>query len=102
MRFKYIAGKWRERRRTRAKAGSDHPLRAELYSADQMEQHGEILAESHRNTRAHGPDRLLPRLAENELVLTQACLLLSGAIERERRITPASEWLLDNFYLIEE
>jgi len=99
----FIAGKWATRRlQARVPSASEHPLRAELYSADQMEQHGEILAESHKNTRAHGPDRLLARLAENELVLKHACQLLSQAIAAERRVTPASEWLLDNFYLIEE
>ena len=81
---------------------SEQPLRSELYSADQMEQHGEKLAESHKGAREHGADRLLPRLAENETVLLQACKLLTQAIEDDRRITPAGEWLLDNFYLIEE
>ncbi|HET7777007.1 MAG TPA: cyclic beta 1-2 glucan synthetase, partial [Rudaea sp.] len=81
---------------------SEQPLRSELYSADQMEQHGERLAESHKGAREHGADRLLPRLAENETVLIQACKLLTQAIEDDRRITPAGEWLLDNFYLIEE
>ncbi|HSE13395.1 MAG TPA: cyclic beta 1-2 glucan synthetase, partial [Rudaea sp.] len=67
-----------------------------------MEQHGEKLAESHKDARAHGTDQLLPRLAENEVVLVNACKLLTQAIDADRRITPAGEWLLDNFYLIEE
>src|SRR6187399_487749 len=81
---------------------SEQPLRSELYSADQMEHHGEKLAESHKDAREHGADRLLPRLAENETVLLQACKLLTQAIEDDRRITPAGEWLLDNLYLIDE
>ena len=92
----------RWRRLARQADAREQPLRAELYSAGQMEQHGEILAESHKDARKHGPDRLLSRLTENELVLSHACRLLSQAIEAERRITPAGEWLLDNFYLIEE
>ena len=43
---------------------TEQPLRSELYSAGQMEQHGEALADSHKDARRHGPDRLLPRLAE--------------------------------------
>ena len=78
------------------------PLRAELFSADQMEQHGKALAGAHRLTPRRGPDRLLPRLAANEVVLVDACNLLAGAVRAKRRITPAGEWLLDNFYLIEE
>ena len=101
----YLVRKWREARGSvpgRTPDRSEQPLRSELYSADQMEQHGEILAESHKDTRARGDDRLLPRLAENELVMMQACKLSTQAVEAERRITPAGEWLLDNFYLIEE
>ena len=48
------------------------------------------------------PDRLLARLAENEAVLTETRDLLMEAVKTDRRITPAGEWLLDNFYLIEE
>ena len=78
------------------------PLRAELFSADQMEQHGKVLASAHKLTPHRGPDRLLPRLAANEVVLVDACNLLTAAVRANRRITPAGEWLLDNFYLIEE
>ncbi len=46
--------------------------------------------------------RLLARLAENERVLIEVRNLLEDAVRAKRRITPAGEWLLDNFYLIEE
>ena len=52
--------------------------------------------------RAARPDRLLARLAENETILADVCDLLTAAVAANRRITPAAEWLLDNFYLIEE
>ena len=45
------------------------PLRAELFSADQMEQHGKTLADSHTLSPGRAPDRLLTRLAENEGIL---------------------------------
>src|SRR3990167_110685 len=77
-------------------------MRAELFSADQMEQHGKILAGSHELSPGHAPDRLLTRLAENEDLLIGVQNLLTEAIKANRRITPAGEWLLDNFYLIEE
>ena len=78
------------------------PLRAELFSADQMEQHGKTLADSHTLSPIHAPDRLLTRLAENEGILIGVHNLLTEAVKANRRITPAGEWLLDNFYLIEE
>jgi hypothetical protein len=78
------------------------PLRSELYSAEQMEAHGQKLALAHRLAPGRGPDRLLVRLADNEALLTEVCDLLTASVAANRRITPAAEWLLDNFYLIEE
>ena len=83
-------------------AGDKPPLRSELFSRDQMEQHGKILAASHKLTPGHAPDQLLSRLSENEGVLVSARNLLADAVKADLRITPAGEWLLDNFYLIEE
>ncbi|HJX30730.1 MAG TPA: hypothetical protein VJ624_02650, partial [Thermodesulfobacteriota bacterium] len=82
--------------------GDEPPLRSELFSASQMEQHGKALAGSHKLGPGPGPDRLLTRLAENGGVLIGACNLLTAAVKTNRRIAPAGEWLLDNFYLIEE
>ncbi|WP_235834952.1 glycoside hydrolase family 94 protein [Piscinibacter terrae] len=78
------------------------PLRSELFTADQMEQHGKSLAAAHEFTLGRAPDRLLARLADNENTLVAVCSQLAQVAEGPRRITPAAEWLLDNFYLIEE
>ena len=78
------------------------PLRAELFSADQMERHGRTLAKQHSLSLAPGGDQLLLRLRDNQAVLQTACTLLLESVRLARRITPAGEWLLDNFYLIEE
>ncbi|MEO8123921.1 MAG: cyclic beta 1-2 glucan synthetase, partial [Burkholderiales bacterium] len=86
----------------RERPDEELPLRAELYSADQMEQHGKRLAASHKLTTRRVRDELLARLADNEKVLIGTCDLLTAAVRENRRITPAAEWLLDNFYLIEE
>jgi len=82
--------------------GGGPPLRSELFNADQMEQHGEMLANLHTLSPGHGPDQLLTRLSENEAILIGACDLLTTAVKEGRGIAPAGEWLLDNFYLIEE
>ncbi|MEN6607869.1 MAG: cyclic beta 1-2 glucan synthetase, partial [Bryobacteraceae bacterium] len=87
---------------TRGLAGDEPPLRSELFSADQMEQHGKTLARSHKLGLGYTPDLLLARLAENEVVLRGVHSLLTEATNAERRITPAGDWLLDNFYLIED
>jgi len=86
----------------RISAEDEPPLRSELFSADQMEQHGKALAASHRVARGHAPDRLLGRLAANEDALIDVCSLLTAVVLENRQVTPAGEWLLDNFYLVEE
>ena len=83
-------------------ATGDEPLRAELFSADQMAQHGKRLAATHELSAEPRPDRLLARLASNERVLVDLGKQLATTADAERRFTPAAEWLLDNFYLIEE
>ena len=83
-------------------AGTEPPLRSELFSSAQMKQHGKALADSHKLGLAGAPEQLLARLAENEGVLIGARNLLTAAVMANRRIVPAGEWLLDNFYLIEE
>ncbi|MFO7620127.1 MAG: hypothetical protein R6W81_02540, partial [Bacteroidales bacterium] len=81
-------------------AGDELPLRSEIFSSDQMTQHARTLAMMHKLSPERAPDQLLPRLTENETVLIGACDLLTEAVKSKRRIAPAGEWLLDNFYLI--
>ena len=84
------------------KFGEEKPLRDELFGVEQLEQHARSLAGWHEVDPRPGKDRLLPRLADNESVLISTYELLMAAMEQGRRIAPAGEWLLDNFYLIEE
>ncbi|MDX9884472.1 GH36-type glycosyl hydrolase domain-containing protein [Thauera sp.] len=77
-------------------------MRAELFSSEQMVQHGKALAAAHELASGRRPDQLLTRLADNEHALVEASRRLTTAVTESRRITPAGEWLLDNFYLIEE
>ena len=86
-----------------AKAYDDEPpLRSELFSSAQMNQHGRALAYAHELSPGRPKNQLLSRLSENEAVLISACDPLNEAVKANRRIAPAGEWLLDNFYLIEE
>ncbi|MDB5302500.1 MAG: glycosyltransferase, partial [Phycisphaerales bacterium] len=96
---------WRRSTRTDAsapQAPEEQPLRSELYSVDQLERHARALAESHELAASASPDRLIARLHDNERVLVQTYDLVTAAVTANRRISPAAEWLLDNFYLIEE
>lgn len=80
----------------------DAPLRSELFNSDQMEKQGSLVAAAHQLAEGKAPDQLLKRLAENEKILLEVRNLLSDTLKSKRFITPAGEWLLDNFYLIEE
>ena len=78
--------------------GGEPPLSSELFSAEQMEQYGKTLAGLHVLGPKVIPDQqLLSRLAENEEILLEVHDLVSEAVKSNRQITPAGEWLLDNF-----
>ena len=77
-------------------------LRSELFSIEQLKRHAVTLAGQHRIDPHPGPDRLLPRLADNERVLLAAYDVVTAAATPGQRIVPAEAWLLDNFYLIEQ
>lgn len=80
----------------------EEPLRAELFSAEQMERFGKTLAGTHKLSSQPGEEHLLKRLADNEIVLYEVRKLLTDSIKGKYQITPAGEWLIDNFYLVEE
>jgi len=67
-----------------------------------MKRHAVVLAGQHKLNPRPGPDRLLPRLADNARVLLGAYDVVTAAATPGQRIMPAETWLLDNFYLIEQ
>ena len=77
------------------------PLRAELFSVEQLARHARTLAANHQMVTGQGSNSLLARLTQNEDILRTFNRATLG-VKPGRRITPAAEWLLDNFYLIEE
>jgi cyclic beta-1,2-glucan synthetase len=76
-------------------------LRSELFSIEQLKHHAATLAVQHKVDPRPGPDKLLPRLADNARVLLAAYDVVTAATT-QGRIVPAEAWLLDNFYLIEQ
>src|SRR3984893_14446468 len=86
-----IATRIRKSAWRRSKPADELPLRSELFSADQMEQHGRVLAASHQLTKRRGPDQLLTRLADNEGALIGVCHLLTAAAPANPRLPPAAE-----------
>ena len=83
--------------------GNDEILRAELFSSERLEQHAASLAAAQQVTRRRSTRRSLnARLKDNESVLLAAYRTIGAAAGEGRSITPAAEWLLDNYHLVEE
>ena len=81
----------------------EEPIRAELFSPERLEQHAESLAAAQEVSET--PDEgepLLTRVAENGRVLLDYYRLTAQVVSLEQSITPAAEWLVDNFYIVEE
>lgn len=80
----------------------DAPLQLQLFNLEQLGAHAEALARKQRLSNSPGDNALLQRLSDNERALLDAYARISEALSAKQRISPAGEWILDNFHLIEE
>jgi len=81
---------------------SVEPIRAELFSADRLEQHAEGLARQRILAKGETGRPLSPRVRDSGRVLLQCYRALAAVIREEGAITPAAEWFVDNFHIVEE
>ncbi|HVP38628.1 MAG TPA: glycosyltransferase family 2 protein, partial [Candidatus Saccharimonadales bacterium] len=79
------------------------PLHGELLGVERLEERARALAAEFTLLRdpRRGPPRLLRHLSDDARLLRQAYRILAGDVRRGEPITPATEWLLDNFHLVE-
>ena len=81
---------------------SRKPVREELFSVERLEEHARSLAAAQPVTpqpiKGHP---LSGRLTDNGSVLLHAYRMIARAIDERHAITPAAEWLVDNYYLVE-
>ncbi len=82
--------------------GDEHPIREELFSVERLEQFAQSLAADHKTVRKKGRAQLLPRLEDNGRKLILAYRTIVEALRSGRAISPAAEWLVDNFHIVEE
>ncbi len=81
----------------------DLVLREEIFSIERLERHARTLAEAQTITRQPGFRRSLgARLRNNEKALLAAYRSIARAVDEGRSITPAAEWVLDNYHVVEE
>ncbi len=79
------------------------PVSAEIFGAERARQHARSLAAS--QTIALRPQRVhsvIDRLKDNSAALLQSYQEVSQAIALGKAITPAAEWLIDNYHQVEE
>jgi cyclic beta-1,2-glucan synthetase len=79
------------------------PIRSEIFGIDRFVRHGRSLGASHRAGRATlGQATFYPRLQSNIRSLRASYQRLASLTLDERDVSPAAEWLFDNFHLIED
>ena len=77
-------------------------IRAEIFSAERLEQHAESLAAAQGvTTRPLAVRSLTARLRDNRRALLDAHLAIAKSITQGGAITPAAEWLVDNYHVVE-
>ncbi len=80
----------------------EKPFQAEFFSVERLEQYAQTLASQHKTVTRKGRAQLLPRLEDNGRILESAYKALVEALRQGRAISPAAEWLVDNYHIIEE
>jgi len=95
--------KRQQKQRVRAThPGGEEPIRFELFSTERLEQHAVSLAQAQKISKLKKGRKLLPRMHDNAQVLLEAYQSVAKSVREQHAITPAAEWLLDNFHIIEE
>src|ERR1700704_926762 len=82
----------------------EEPIRAELFSPERMESHAESLAAAQRIVvdGSAGYQPIDARSRANGGGLLACYQPVAPAAREKKSITPAAEWLLDNFHVIED
>ncbi len=79
------------------------PIRAEIFSVERLEQHARSLAAAQPVIKGERMGASLGRrLRQNENMLVAAYRDIAKTVEQGSAITPAAEWLLDNFHIVEK
>jgi cyclic beta-1,2-glucan synthetase len=76
-------------------------VREELFGVERLEEHARSLALSQPVTSISKGRKLSGRLADNAAELFDAYLFIAKSIDAGQAITPAAEWLVDNYHLVE-
>ena len=82
-------------------AGIQEPIRADLFSPERLEEHAEAIAGHRVLPRGKTGRRLSPRVRDSGRVLLQSYREIAAVIRDEGATTPAAEWFVDNFHVVD-
>jgi cyclic beta-1,2-glucan synthetase len=79
------------------------PISAEIFGLERLRQHARSLAETQQVTdQPPFVYSIIDRLRDNAAALNIADSEICDAVALGKSITPAAEWLIDNYHLVEE
>jgi cyclic beta-1,2-glucan synthetase len=81
---------------------SRDPIRAELFSPERLEQHAESVAAQGLLPEGRRGRPLAPRVRDSGRVLLQCYRSIAAVIREVGALTPAAEWFLDNFHVVDD
>jgi cyclic beta-1,2-glucan synthetase len=81
----------------------DQSISGEIFSVERLEQYAAILARTQDVARTNsGAISLHARLRDNSAVLSSVYQTLLRRMRGAKAVTPAAEWLVDNYYIVDE
>ena len=79
----------------------DPPIRSELFGGLRFSEHGASLGITHQETSCKARETFFPRLNDNIVRLRSAYEYIGVQADAGYDISPAAEWLIENFHLLE-
>ncbi|MGH7366163.1 MAG: glycosyl transferase, partial [Candidatus Rokuibacteriota bacterium] len=81
--------------------GAQESIRADLLSPERLEEHAAHIARQRILPEGKPGRRLSPRVRDSGRVLLQCYREIAAVIRDEGATTPAAEWFVDNFYIVD-
>ncbi len=82
---------------------ADRPLRSDVLSKEELIQFAANLADGHEIVFFHKEiANIYPRFEDNARVLEESYFILAKGLKENSRLSPAGEWFLDNYHVIEQ
>ncbi|WP_419823103.1 GH36-type glycosyl hydrolase domain-containing protein [Anoxybacterium hadale] len=87
----------------RIREGRDIQVRGAALSEEVLETHAKAMAQEHSvEFKKYSAGWPMLRMNDNYNIILSVCKSLNEDIVQKRTVPPAAEWLLDNFYIVEE